>query len=332
MKKALIIRGSKCFGDMIFISWTPKKIKEMGYHVTVSCWNKNKCIFENNPYVDDFLILDDIQEKPLTDVWNDWNKEYDKVFDFRYTVEMKYLKNSSDNDLSIEELRNRVKDKNYFKNSLEAYSLSGEKGEIYLSDRELKRANRLKNNGIKKILWQINGSGRNKQLLFLPAYITEINKHFSNIDHYVVGDKQNLGQIEDSIKDMRDAWSPRETISYIKAMDLVVGPESFMVNAAGALDIPTLTFFSHSAPENLTKHYKNAHSVIPECDCHPCYLIAKDFRQLYNDLDERRKARIQENKCILRNRNDHLQCVGYKCCIQINHNEVVNKIINILKR
>ena len=332
MKKAFIMRGSHCFGDMILISWTPRQLKEkLGYDwVTVSCWEKNKCIFENNPYIDELFILDDVQERLLDECWKEWEKEY-TVFDFRYSVEIKYLKNSTENIHSPETLRKLANGKNYFRDALKEYDLSGKKGELYLSDKEKENVEQYKSLNKKRICWQLEGTGRNKVLTFLPAYINEISKVNPEIEHWIVGNrKPELGNLTGKIIDKRTIWSARDSIAHIPIFDLVVGPESFMINAAGALDVPTMIFFSHSAPENLNKFYKNTYSIIPNCDCSPCYLIHKDFRCTY-DLQERKKARKQERKCLLRDKFDSLKSVGYKCTIMIDHKKVIDRILKILE-
>ncbi len=184
MKKAFLLRGSQCFGDLLMISWTPKQIKEkLGYeHLTVATWKRNQCIWDNNPYIDEFLILDDIKETDLAKQLEKWHSEYDKLFDFRYTVELKYLRNSTDNILTQEQRREIAISQNYYEHALQHYDLSGERGELYFSDQEKKSIEYLqKAKTNKRIGWQLNGTGRNKLLVFLPAYLHEIMKKRESI-------------------------------------------------------------------------------------------------------------------------------------------------------
>jgi len=334
MKTAFILRGSQCFGDLLMVSWTPKQIKEkLGYeHLTVATWKRNQCIWDNNPYIDEFLILDDIKETNLADQLDKWQKEYTKFFDFRYSIELKYLRNSSDNVLTIEQRKELTQGRNYYEHALEDYDLSGTKAELYFSESEqntIKIIQGAKQN--KRICWQITGTGRNKLLVFLPAYIHEIMKKYPDVEHYLVGDqKTDIGIHNDKLIDMRSKWTPRETIVFANTFDLIVAPESFMIHVAGALDIPNICFYSHSAPENLTKHFKNSFAVVPECACSPCYLILKDFRQ-YTNLRERKKAREQEQWCLLREKKDHFRGIGFRCTVQIDHKKVIEKISEIIE-
>jgi len=84
-----------------------------------------------------------------------------------------------------------------------------------------------------------------------------------------------------------------------------------------------------SSPDNLTRYFNHAHSIIPKCECSPCYLICKDFRQILQ-LDKRASARDMENDCIVRNPNDYWNVLGYKCTVQIDHRQAIDKIISIV--
>ena len=329
MKTAFLLRGSQCFGDLLMISWTPKQIKEkLGYeHLTVATWKRNQCIWDNNPYIDEYLTLDDIKETNLAEQLDIWKKKYTKFFDFRYSVELKYLRNSGDNILTIEQRRELAQGQNYYEHALQDHGLVGAKAEIYFSDQETKLITKLQDQKkFKRICWQITGTGRNKLLVFLPAYIHEVMKKYPDTEHYLVGDqKSDIGIHSEKLIDMRGKWTPRDTMVFSNTFDLIVAPESFMIHVAGALDIPNICFYSHSAPENLTKHFRNSYAVVPSCECSPCYLILKDFRQ-YINLKERKKAREQEQWCLLREKKDHFRGIGFRCTVQIDHKKVIEKI------
>ena len=55
--------------------------------------------------------------------------------------------------------------------------------------------------------------------------------------------------------------------------DLVVGPETGVLNAAAGIDVPKVVFLSHSTEENLTKHWENTHSLYSLVKCYPCHVL-----------------------------------------------------------
>lgn len=73
------------------------------------------------------------------------------------------------------------------------------------------------------------------------------------------------------------SMSIRETLAFVEHADLVIGPETGVLNAAGMLPMPKVVFLSHSSPENLTKHWANTTALEPEnLDCFPCHRMHYD--------------------------------------------------------
>jgi len=334
-KKALIFRASPAMGDMIFISFVPRQLKERGYkQVNLANWDSNKFVFENNPYVDNIISLDEIKEdfekqKAM------WEKEYD-LFDLRFTVEYNYLEKSHQVEYTIEERRKRADGKNYYLDALSKYKLSGKKGELYLSDREKLEIDKYTLQDRRRILWQPLGGGRNKKIIYMNAYINEIAKKMPEIEHWICGtaEQQTPIRIKNDkviIKDMRGVWTPRQTLYMTKIFDLTISPESFVANIAGAFDIPNMIFFSHSKPENLSKFFKKSYSVIPTCQCSPCYLLITDFRRCIN-LKQRAYARKQEEFCLYRDAKNIYRGIGFRCCIDVDHESIVKKILGIMRK
>ena len=59
-----------------------------------------------------------------------------------------------------------------------------------------------------------------------------------------------------------------------KYADLVVGPETGILNAAGCFPTPKITLLSHSRHENLCKYWENDYCLAPEgAFCHPCHVL-----------------------------------------------------------
>ena len=65
MKKALIIRYG-AYGDGIIITPAVRRLKEMGYHTILRGSQRMKEVFENNPYLDEFILHP--KEMPVEDL------------------------------------------------------------------------------------------------------------------------------------------------------------------------------------------------------------------------------------------------------------------------
>jgi ADP-heptose:LPS heptosyltransferase len=69
-------------------------------------------------------------------------------------------------------------------------------------------------------------------------------------------------------------WSIRQTLAFIDQADLLVGPETGVMNAAGLHPVKKIVTLSHSSPENLTKHWVNCTSLTPKnTPCYPCHQL-----------------------------------------------------------
>ena len=329
--KAIIFHPSKAMGDRLFISWVPKflKRKQDVKKVHFATFKKNLCIIENNPFINKIIHLEDYGERNCIEVLAEFEKEYDIVYDLRHHVEGRCLEFTTDKNSSIQKRRDKAKGINYY-DAYRDYNLVGGKPEIYLTTRELQTLRKYRD-GKKRILWHSEGSGRNKKLSYMPGYIRWVLDNHPDIENWIAGTGDSAFPIFDErLVNMLGKWSGREALVMTGMFNLVVGPESFFINAACAHEVPTLTFYSHSLPENLTGNFKNAYWVQPKCDCHPCYCIRKEWRTVY-DLDRRRLAREKEKECLAMDPNDLYRVLGYKCCVEIDHNEVVSKLSEIIQ-
>jgi len=59
-------------------------------------------------------------------------------------------------------------------------------------------------------------------------------------------------------------WSIRQSLSFLSEVDLVVGPETGVLNAAAQMDCWKICLLSHSTWENLTRDWKNTLAIWSE--------------------------------------------------------------------
>lgn len=66
--------------------------------------------------------------------------------------------------------------------------------------------------------------------------------------------------------------SLRETMALIGRADVVVGPESAIVNIASCFPgVKKVVFLSHSSKKNLTEGWANTIALEPSVPCYPCH-------------------------------------------------------------
>ena len=308
-KRALVIRYG-AIGD--FIQSTPvfAKLKEEGYHVTVNCSESAKDVLKYNPNVDELAtqIRDYVPNKgttsgPLMEYWKELAGQYDKfinltgaaeesllVPDSRIMVLMNQLREKhpelNEQNLfynSIRLVRDQVKGQNYYDNHLKkaGYDETGRNGELFFSDQEeiMAQGFRDKYAGRFIVMWVLSGSSYHKRYPFFQQIAQELVVRNPDILLVSVGDPECalLERAESNRYLPRSGrWQLRTSLVMTKYVDLVIGPETGILNAAGCFDTPKITMLSHSSHENLCKYWKNDFCIAPsqeEVFCHPCHTL-----------------------------------------------------------
>jgi ADP-heptose:LPS heptosyltransferase len=341
MKRYLIIRGGKGIGDLLFTTPLPRLLKGEGYLVDVAVHPNNEPVYRHNPYVENLIPYPENQED-----YSGWQetitKEYDTVVMLGETLEKKFL-HRTDGFFGpvplLEERRATAAGKNYINETMRICGFEPANGhhyrpELYKSAEETEILNRyreeLSASGKKIVFWNLAGSTKNKTLVRGFKYIEAVLAQIPNSIHWIVGQKECVAAnlpVDPRIK--QAAWDLRTSMLLTQLVDIVIGPESALVNAAGAYDTPKVILYSHSAPENLGAGYKNHYPICPSCECHPCYLLTLDWMEVWDPMP-RAMARFQDTLCRFRHPGDPYRSLGYHCTCTLPEQEIIDTIVKIL--
>ncbi len=281
-KRAAVVRYGG-FGDMIQASSILPGLKAQGYHITFYTTPRGHDILKTDPHVDKFFIQDpdQVPNDELHAFWKVQAKKYHKFINLSESVEGTFLALPGRTNHSWPA---DVKHKRLNVNYLEfTHELAGvpmpPQQKFFPSPQEFAWAKkqRKKIKG-KVILWVLAGSSVHKTWPWLDQSIARIMLQDKDTHVLFVGDKncQLLEQgweNEPRVIKKSGKWSIRETLTFAGVVDLVVGPETGVLNTVGTLDIPKIVFLSHSSIENLSKYWKNTISLEPDCKCYPCHTL-----------------------------------------------------------
>ena len=285
MKKALIIRYG-AFGDNLLITPAVRRLKEMGYYTILRGSQRSKEVFENNPYLDEFILHDkDMPSGDLPDHWKELQKELgpeDKWINFCESIECNVALhpiNPSYNYTKKE--RFDLCNRNYYDATEVWAGLEGcqKLPELYFTDGEVLEAKKhLKSDHI-NILWQLSGSGRQKVYPWSDYVIGELLKNFENIHIITTGDErcQLLESVEDKqITNLSGRIPVRIAMCLTQFVDLVISPDTGVLHASGCYETPKIGLLGHTTRTNITKYFKNDFSLEAECACAPCMRLIYD--------------------------------------------------------
>jgi hypothetical protein len=150
------------------------------------------------------------------------------------------------------------------------------------------------------ILWPLSGSAVHKVWAgnVWPVKVNGEDKEFTGFDTIIgrlmaatnstvitVGDKlceiiEEPWKNSERVWRRAGKWSIRETLAFAQVADIVIGPETGVVNSV-AFDekVAKIIFLSHSSIENLTRDWKNTENLVPEnTPCYPCHQLHYDWK------------------------------------------------------
>lgn len=287
-KKAIVIRYGG-MGDMIMITPVLKMLKLHGYHVTVNTVPANVCALDNNPNIDEILLQseDMFPIGQVKDYVAYLETKYDRVINLCGSIEDKFLKNPRRYENYYEMFKNTGKEKldgiNYYDETLKqsGFKETGLNGEIFLSKSEQESCDWFKKNNEHyfTIMYCLKGSSSHKFCTLSEDIIEHILDAHKDIKVYIAGGKdvQPIGWERERLVNKIGVWSHRTSIIMPSVMDLVISPETGVLNAAGCFSTPKIGLLTHSSKNNLTKYFENDYSVQSKAECSPCHKLVHDI-------------------------------------------------------
>lgn len=273
------------FGDMVQASSILPALKEQGYEITVFTAPRGVEVIRHDPHVSHFVVQDpdQIPIHELGDFWKWLKTRYTRFINLSETVEGNLLPTP---DRSIHgwphALRHALLDVNY----LEVVHAVAEvpfpiRQKFYATEEEKTWAKRerLKMGGSKVILWTLSGSSVHKTWPYLDQIIARILLAEKDARIVLIGDEsckvlEQGWELEPRVVKKSGEWTIRQTLAFIDQADMLVGPETGVMNAAGMHRIPKIVTLSHSSVENLTKHWLNCVNLTPaNTPCYPCHQL-----------------------------------------------------------
>ena len=308
-KRACVVRYG-AIGDMVQMTGVLRKLKDDGYHVTVIASELARDVLKHNPNVDELVvqIRDYVPNKGmvsgnLVEYWKELSTKYDKFINLTGSAEesllipdgklmtiMSEIKKDHPelNDQNqfynaIRFVQKQVGDTNYYDSHMAkaGYAEKGANGELYFSDQEeiMAQGFRDKYPGRFIVMWVLSGSSYHKRYPYFQQVAQELVIRNPDVLLVSVGDPE-CALIERSESNRylprSGRWNLRTSLVMTKYVDLVIGPETGVLNAAGCFDTPKITMLSHSSHDNLCKYWKNDFCIAPAKEdvfCHPCHTL-----------------------------------------------------------
>lgn len=272
------------FGDLMMASSIFPHLKAQGYRVTLFTMPIGEEVVRHDPNIDEIVIQDkdQVPNNQLVEFWAHLSKKYDKFVNLSESVEGVWLAlPGRSNHRWPHELRHKYLNRNYLEFTHELAGVDGELKQAFYPTLEEKAWARAQRDRMGKfvVMWSLAGSSVHKTWPYLDEIIARALLEFPEVEFVLVGDAvcQMLEQGWENEKRVHlrsGKWSIRQSLTFTAMADLLIGPETGVMNAAANLPVKKIVTLSHSSVENLTKHWLNTFSLAPKnTACYPCHML-----------------------------------------------------------
>lgn len=268
-KTACVVRYG-AFGDMMMAATVWAGLKQQGYHVTVFAAPPGSDVILHDPHIDKLVLFekDQVPNADLGSFW-EWHKpKYDKWVNLSESVEGTLL-SLPGRTLHFwpPATRHKLTNHNYVQTHHELAGLPHHPQIKFYATPEEKdwaRKERKKLAGPEQsvVMWSLAGSSVHKTWDGLDVILARVLLEEPTTRVVLVGGPDAVlleggWQHEPRIWKRCGRWTIRETLAFLAETDLVIGPETGVLNAASMMDLIKIVFLSHSTNENLTRDWKN---------------------------------------------------------------------------
>jgi ADP-heptose:LPS heptosyltransferase len=305
-KRVCIVRYG-AIGDALQLTPLIHQLHDDGYEVTLNISPYTVDIYRNNPYVHNIIIQERsvIPNQDLGPYWDFWRSQYDRYINLSESIEGKLLKvEGRDEFYTPKAWRHKVGNVNYHDQHMRLGGYDSTQyhlPELYFTRSEEKEINYelrlLEGNFV--VAWGLKGSSHHKSY----PYYKEVASEWlaTHPDSYIlqIGGAESTGLEIDHPRavPLSGKWSLRKSLLCTKYVDVVIGPESALINAASCFTTPKICMLSHSTPYNLTHYWKNVIALTPDVEMAPCY----PCHQLHYNLESCPTVNVEIGERIISN-------------------------------
>lgn len=243
-------------------------LKKQGYHVTLFSSLPGADAVLHDPHIDNLVLFDkdQVPNGNLSDFWAWQSKKFDKWVNLSESVEGTMLAMPGRMAAMYPpQVRHSLMNRNYveFQHAIAEvpYEL---KSKFYRTAEEVRwaKTTRAKLGPGPVVVWSLAGSSVHKTWAGLDNILASILMEFPSARVVLTGGADCVlleagWENEPRIVRKSGVWSIRETLSFCQEADLIIGPETGVLNAMACEPMSKIVFLSHSTHENLTRDWTN---------------------------------------------------------------------------
>jgi len=284
-KTAAVVRYG-AYGDILQASSVFAGLKKQGYHVTVFCSPPGSDVIKHDPNIDDFYYQDvnQVPNEHLGAFWGHHRKKFDKWVQLSESAEGTLLPIPGRFMYEAPPaVRHKMCNQNYLEFQHDCAKVEHKPAVKFfaLPEETLWAKKQREEMGKFVIVWALAGSSVHKTWPHIDTVFARLLIDFPEVHIVLVGSEagtileqgwfipdEQTGRpkrikgrkikTEPRIWPMCGEWKIRETLAFTLLADMVIGPETGVLNSVSHEPMPKVVFLSHSSAENLTRDWDNA--------------------------------------------------------------------------
>jgi ADP-heptose:LPS heptosyltransferase/predicted SAM-dependent methyltransferase len=276
-KTACVVRYG-AFGDLMQASSVFAGLKQQGYYVTLFTSLPGADVITYDPHIDELVLFDkdQVPNGNLMDFWAWQKKKYDHWVNLSESVEGTLLAMPGRTAHTWSpQVRHSMLNKNYlqFQHELAGVPHLPQVKFYATAEEQVWAARQREKLGDGPVVvWSLAGSSVHKTWAGLDAIIAQTLVNIPQTTFVLVGGPE-CGILEQGWENEKrvvrtcGVWSIRQTLAFLPHADLIIGPETGVLNAACCLEVPKVLFLSHSTQENLCRDWVNTHAFYGKTTC-----------------------------------------------------------------
>jgi predicted SAM-dependent methyltransferase/ADP-heptose:LPS heptosyltransferase len=282
-KTACVVRYGG-FGDMVQMSSILPGLKREGYHVTVMTTPMGQSPLIADPHIDAWIIQDNNQvpNPELHAYWEVWRKKFDRWINLSEATEASAIAYPGRSpyywtDRARRAYFGRV---NYLELIHEIAGIDDAPNIVFYPTPEEKKwaEDQYRQFGTRPVIvWSLSGSSFHKAYPWTDAVVARLMLETDAVVVFV-GDiackiLEQGWENEKRVLCTSGEWSIRQTLAFAQHAEVVVGPETGVVNSVGFNPrVHKVLLLSHSSEYNLCKDWLNYTALEPKgAPCYPCH-------------------------------------------------------------
>lgn len=281
-KTCAVIRYG-AYGDLLQTASVLPGLKSQGYRVTFFCTPRGHEAIQNDPNIDQFVVQDEDQvpNHELGEFFVHLEKRYSKVINMCETVEGVALPSAHRAHFHWpHEARHAMCNVNYvhLQHRIAGVPYDGVAARFYptVDERHWALSERKKASG-PLIAWCLSGSAAHKVWPHVDAVLCRLMEETDATVVFLGGHIERAldgGWDNPRIWPRMGDWPIRSSMAFAQVADVVVGPETGVLNAMAAEPMKKVLLLSHSSIENLSRDWVNTDSIEPhDTPCYPCHRL-----------------------------------------------------------